>query len=108
MRDDFSEDTILELFHSADAATQQAALFILKGEKPQLRDLISMLSGVMEGEGNKGEKAIDAATMLATVLKGADGDFAQLQDFVSKAAGMLNNACSGQNTDDQEIKEPEE
>lgn len=107
-QNDYSEDTILELFHSADASAQQAAMIALKGEKPQLRDLMSMLSGVMEGEGSKGVKALDAATMLAAMLKGENGDFAEFQSFVSKAAGLINNVCGGQNTADPEIKEPEE
>ena len=65
----FTEDEILELFRSADDSSRQAALFILKCDKPQPGDVMSMLSGVMAGEESKGKKLLNALTALSIMMK---------------------------------------
>ena len=89
----YTEDEILDLFRSADAGAKQAALLVLKCEKPQAGDVMSMLSGIMKGEGSKTKKTIDALTALSVMTKSKDCDFTQLQDLIAAAAGMMDNVC---------------
>lgn len=96
----YTENEVLDLFRSADDATKQAALLVLKCEKPQLGDIMSMLSGVMENEGSKIKKAVDALTALSVMIKSKGGDVTQLQDFLSSAAAMINSACCGKKESD--------
>lgn len=81
-------------------------MVVLKCEKPQLGDAISLLSGVMEGEGAKGKKAVDALTALSVMMKNRGIDSRQLQDLAAAASGLINSTSSDHNDNDVEHNSP--
>ena len=54
-----SDEELLDLLKAADPETKKAAVSVLKGEKPQGGDMMSMFAGMMGGAGGEGAEGGD-------------------------------------------------
>ena len=74
-----TDEEILELYKSADPETKNAAVSMLKGEKPQGGDMMSMFAGMMGGAGGEGGEGGDnpmagMMSMFSGMMGGAGGE----------------------------------
>jgi len=63
-----AEKELLDSYKAADVWKQKAVLFLLKGEKPQMQEIMALLAGLMAK--NSGEKG---ANPLAGIINGIKG-----------------------------------
>ena len=117
-----AEKELLQLFKSADADTQNAAVAALKGEKPAASNVLSMLGGVLGGGqaaqgGEGGEGGQNALSGLAGMLGGVLGSKAAQggeggeggQNALSGLVGMLGGVLGGgQKQEAPKEEQPEE
>ena len=84
-----TDEEILELYKSADPETKNAAVSMLKGEKPQGGDMMSMFAGMMGGAGGEGGENPMAAMMGGAGGEGGDNPMAGMMSMFS---GMMGGA----------------
>ena len=90
-----SDEELLELLKSADPETKNAAVSVLKGEKPQGGDMMSMFAGMMGGAGGEGGEGGDAMAGMMNMFGGmmgggAGGEGGEGAEGGDAMAGMMN------------------
>jgi len=88
-----TDSEFADLFKAADPESQKAAISILKGEKPQGGDMMSMFAGMMGGAGGNAEGGENA--------EGGDAAANPMAGMMSMFGGMMGGA-GGENKENSE------
>ena len=82
-----TDEEIFALYKAADPQTQQAVISMLKGEKPQGGDMMSMFASMMGGAGGEGGDNPMAAMMGGAGGEGGDNPMAGMMSMFSSMMG---------------------
>ena len=77
-----TDEELIELFKAADPETKKAAVGLLKGEKPQGGDMMSMFASMLGGAGGAGAEGAE----------GAEGGGNPMAGMMSMFSGMMGGA----------------
>ena len=93
-----AEEELLALYRAANAGSQKAVLFVLKGEKQLIPKLKSLLAGLMKSGGENGENP------LARMMGGDENGENPLPGLIGGLMGMMGSLVGkmgGENPDKQ-------